>query len=718
MTPEEIHAEAVKRFTTADNKDEVQRASAIRDMIFVHAEDGQWDEDAIERRRDRPRYTINRVAGAVDQIVGDQRQNRIAVKVSPRDETNQKLADIFTGLIRNIEQTSSAVNAYDQAFEETVTGGYGGWRILTDFEADDSFDQEIHIEPINSAASSLYFDPNAQRYDKRDAEFAFLITRMSEEAFKEAYPDASPVDWELSNAGGGLRRTWFRGNQVRVAEYWFKEPIKKKIGLLSDGRVIDLDEEKAVLDELAVTGVTVVQERTVDSHRVKSVIMSGVELLTEVQDWAGKFIPLIPIFGKTAHVNGENFTRGIVRMAKDAQRIYNYATSSAVEATALTPKDPIWITPAQAKGNEASLRTFNTSNSPYMFYNPDPKAPGPPSRGGAPQLQTALLQQVSQAATDIHSTTGLEPASLGNVPELKSGKAIRAQQAMGDRGAFVFRDNLAKSIAYTGEILVDLLPRIYDTERIVQILGVDGVTESVTINEPETNELNQPIIDEETKKQVIVNDLSQGRYTISIATGPSFSTKREETVEQLVLLAGQSPVIQELALDLIVKNMDLNGGDEIERRIRKRMITQKIIEPTDEEREELGLDQPPAPDPMNEELIRNLAAQTEKLQIEGQKTIAEVENKDADTQKKILETQKISVDSLVAIREIVIKKIQAGIPITPEEIELIRGQSVIVEETQGDALRGGEMARSAPLGAPQVPAGNPPFMQEEPIGGR
>lgn len=703
MTPEEIHEEAVKRFDNASGSDEIQRVAAIRDMIFVHAEDGQWDEDAIERRRDRPRYTINRVAGAVDQIVGDQRQNRIAVKVSPRDEANQKLADIFTGLIRNIEQGSSAVNAYDQAYDETVTGGYGGWRVLTDFEADDSFDQEIHIEPINSAASSLYFDPNAQRYDKRDAEFAFLITRMSEEAFKETYPDASPVDWELPTPGAGLRRTWFRDNQVRVAEYWFKEPIKKRIGLLSDGRVIDLDEEKAVLDELADTGVTVVRERTVDSHKVKSVIMSGVELLTEVQDWAGKFIPLVPLFGKTSHINGENFIRGIIRMAKDAQRIYNYATSATVEATALTPKDPIWITPMQAKGNEPSLRRFPTANTPFMFYNPDPEAPGPPSRGGAPQLQTALIQQTVQAGMDIHATTGLEPASMGNVPELKSGKAIRAQQAMGDRGAFVFRDNLAKSISYTGEILVDLLPRIYDTERVVQILGLEGVTESVTINKPEFNELNQPITDEETGKQVIINDLSQGKYTISITTGPSFSTKREETVEQLITLAGKSPIIQELALDLIVKNMDLNGGEEIERRIRKRMITQGVIEPTDEEKEELGLDQPPAPDPTNVALNRNLDAQTEKLQIEGQKIIAEVENKDADTQKKTMETQKISVDSLVAIREIVIKKIQAQIPVTPEEIELIQGQSVIVEETQGDVLRGSEVARSAPLGNPQIP---------------
>jgi len=703
LASEETHFEALKRFNNADMKDEVQRSFAIRDMIFVHAEDGQWDEDAIERRRDRPRYTINRIAGAIDQIVGDQRQNRIAVKVSPRDEANEKLADIFTGLIRNIEQASSAVNAYDQAFDETVTGGYGGWRILTDFDADDSFDQEIHIEPINSAASSLYFDPNAKRYDKRDAEYAFLVTYMSEEAFKTAYPDTAVVDFQQSLAETSFRSSWFKGDRVRVAEYWFKEPINKEIGLLSDGRVIDLKEEEAVLDELNNIGVTIIQRRTVESHKIKTVIMSGAELLTDVQDWAGKFIPLVPLFGKSAVVDGERFTRGIVRMAKDAQRIYNYATSSAVEATALTPKDPIWITPKQAEGNEAKLRRFPTQNSPFMLYNPDPNAPGAPQRGGAPQLQTALLQQISQAATDIHSTTGLEPASLGNVPELKSGKAIRAQQAMGDRGAFVFRDNLAKSIAYTGEILVDLLPRIYDTERVVQILGVDGVNESVTINQPEFDEINQPIIDQQTGEQVIVNDLSQGKYTISIKTGPSFATKREETVEQLVMLAGQSPIIQELALDLIVKNMDLNGGEEIERRIRKRMITQQIVEPTPEETQELGLDQPPAPDPLNEELLRNLQAQTEKTQIEGEKIIAEVQNKDADTQLKVMNTQKVSVDSLVAIREIVIKKIQAGIPITPEEIELIKGQSVIVEETQEDVLRGGEVAGSAPLGRPQIP---------------
>ena len=692
---EEIQAEALKRFDDAQNRDERQRSLAIQDMLFVHAEDGQWDTDALSRRGDRPRYTVDRISGAIDQIEGDQRQDDVGIKVSPRDDASKKMAGIFTGLIRNIEQASQSQSAYDQAFDEGVTGGYGGWRILTNFDADDSFDQEISIEAISSAASSLYFDPNAVRYDRSDAQFAFVITRMSESAFKEAYPDAQPVNFEEPVAELGLRRgDWFRNKEVRVAEYWFKEPIKRKIGLLSDGRVIDMEEEQAVLDELADGGVTVVKERTVDSHRVRSVIMSGSELLTEVQDWAGKFIPLVPYFGKMNVVDGERFIRGVVRKAKDSQRIYNYGTSAIVEATALTPKDPYWITAVQAKGYQNDLKRFNVSNSPFMFYNVDPLAPGPPQRTGAPTLQSALLQQVSQAATDIHATTGLEPASMGNVPELKSGKAIEAQQKMGDRGAFVYRDNMSKSLVYTGQILVDLIPKIYDQDRVIQILGADGAEESIQIN--------QKVIDLETGEEVVVNDLAQGKFTVTIKSGPSFSTQREETANQLIALtpAFAEAGIPGLALDLIVKNLNLNNGDEIQQRIRKSMIERGIIEATDEERKEFKLDKQPAPDPMNEELIKNLAAQTEKLQIDGQKSIAETENKDADTQKKVFEAQKISVDALVAMRKVVIEKINAGINITPQEIELIQGQSAIVEESQGDTLRQTELAGSGPLGNP------------------
>ena len=699
--PDNDIQEVLKRFDLAQKVDKAQRILAVDDMVFTHATDGQWEDNIIQKRANKPRYTINRVAGAVDQLIGDQRQNRIGVKVTPRDKGDEKTAEVLTGLIRSIERQSCAVNAYDQAFDEQTTGGYGGWEIVTDYQDEDTFDQDIKIEPLDSAASTLYFDPDAKRYDKSDAQFAFKITLMTRESFKEKWPDAALHDFPQPQPESEsilFGNVWFSSEMVRVADYWYKIPIKRKIGALSDGRVIDLEEEKDVLDELEAQGITVVKTRTVDSHRIEMVVMNGTEFLTEPQQWDGMFIPLIPVFGRNVTVGGIRYIRGIVRMAKDSQRIYNYATSAAIEATALTPKDPYWLTTIQAAGYEKDYKRFNVDNKPFMLYNSDPLAPGPPSRGGAPQLQTALLEQIRQAATDIHATTGLEPASMGNIPELKSGKAIQAQQAMGDRGAFVFQDNLRKSVEYSAQVLVDLITRIYDTERVVQIVGIDDSVQDITLNEPQSNGINQPIIDEETGEQVIVNDLNQGKYNVHATSGPSFTNQREETATQLINLATQSPIIQELALDRIVKNMNLVDGEEIEKRVRRHMIKQGTIEPTDEEKEELGLNETPPPDPMQESLRKNVDAVTTKTEIESQKIIADIENKDADTQQKIIQTQKTSVDALTALRENVLKKLESGLSITPEEIELIRGQSAIVEETQGDVLRGSEVAGSLPLG--------------------
>jgi hypothetical protein len=453
--------EILENFDRASNPDYEQRRLAVEDGIFVNEEDGQWSEDVSRKRRNRPRYQIDRVSPAIDQVVGDHRQNSVAIKVSPEGAANAATARVYTGLIASIENLSKAQNSYDNAFLETVTGGYGGWRVLTEYSSDDSFDQDVVIKPIPSAASSLYFDPAATEYDRRDAKFGFYVSYMPLTDFEAQYPDRAVTDFTQKEYETSRAKGWFQGESVRIAEYWYKEPYKLEIGLLSDGRVIDMKEDGAAVDEL---GLEVVKTRRVDSNKVYMVVVNGAEILTKPQEWPGKYIPLIPVFGKNVTIDGRKYVRGMVRKAKDPQRIYNYASSAAIEATALTPKDPIWITPKQAAGFESRLRNFPSQNSPFMFYNPDPAMPGPPQRGGAPQLQQALIQQVAQASQDIHATTGLEPASMGNVPELKSGKAIQSQQEMGDRGAFVYHDNLAKSIEYTGEILVDLIPRIYDSD--------------------------------------------------------------------------------------------------------------------------------------------------------------------------------------------------------------------------------------------------------------
>jgi hypothetical protein len=690
---DEDFQEAMERWDLCENADKEQRKKAIEDELFIHSEDGQWSEDITEKRIDRPRFTIDKISGALDQLVGNQRQTRSGIKVIPATGGEEKTAQIYTGLIRNIETVSNAHNSYDNGYDEQLTGGYGGLcRVVTEFESDETFDQVIKLKPIRSAASSYFTDPSAEEYDKRDSMFQFLLSYMTVSAFRLKYPNATVVDFDREEYRYSGVNKWFQGDGIRVAEYWYKVPKKKTVGLLNDGRVIDIEEEKDVIDELAAQGINIVRTREIESHDIFMRLMSGAEFLTEPQPWAGKYIPLVPIFGKTAMVDGRIFIRGKVRKAKDAQRIYNYTTSANVEAAALTPKDPFFLTPTQFGKHGSQWKTFNTKNPPVMLYDPDPLAPGPPGRAGAPTVQNALIMQTQQAAQDIHATTGLEPASLGNVPELKSGKAIEAQQAMGDRGSYVFEDNLKKSKQFLGTILVDLIPRIYDTERIVKVLGEDESIEDVEINKPMIdNGINQPIIDQQTKKQVIVNDLSQGDYGVVVTSGPAFATKKQETVNQLISLSSANEIVGQLALDLIIDNMELNNKDEIKKRIRRYMVEQGTAEPTDEEIEEMGLDQEPPPDPLNQAYVENINMQTEKL-------IAEIRNKDADTQNKIMSANEKSIKALTDLIEGYIKQMDAGIPIGEPEVDIIEGQQALVQDVQKDTIENQEVAESNPVG--------------------
>lgn len=683
-----IHSEAMSRFENVSNAERDQRSQAIEDAFFAHSSDGQWEDDAKEKRKDRPRYTLNRVAGSLDQVNGNQRQNRTQIKVRPTQGGTKDIAKIKAGLSRSIENLSDATSIYDAAFDETITGGWGGWRILTQF-VEDSFDQEILIAPIKSAASSLYFDPSAEKYDKRDAMWAFYIKDIDIEVFKRDYPEASINDFSSNIYYEGNCSGWFSSNIIRVAEYWRVELVDAEIGLMSDGRVLNLTEEKDIIDELAtqIPAVTVVKTRKTKIRKVESFIMNGAEILEGPMDWAGKYIPLIPVYGRTYNIQGKEYIRGMVRLAKDPQRIYNYATSTAIEATALTPKDPYWITSKQALGHESKLKSFNTTNSPFMIYNADADSPGPPSRTGAPSVQQALLQQQAQASQDIYAATGIYPTALGLNPELKSGKAVIAEQKQGDRSTYVFSDNLIKSIKYTGDILDDLMPRIYDTQRVVTILNFDGSTEDVEINAEALNDFNQTVMDEQTGKPVIVNDLSVGKYETYVEAGPAYSTLREESAQQLIDLTAASPMFQQIATDLIAKNLNILESDELTKRIRGLMIREGTVQATPEEVEELGLNQPQQPSPEQEALLENIRMQTAKLMADTENKNADTDLKDAETLETKLAAQNKAIDSYNKLMDAYKIQIETGVNLGVTEAVIAKAQQGIINLTQEDLVK-------------------------------
>jgi hypothetical protein len=668
----EIHALSVKRFTRLEMKERDQRRLAVEDIKFAQAEDGQWDDGAKEKRKDRPRFTINRVAGAIDQLIGDQRQNRTNIKIRPvSGGASESVAETLTGLIRNIEADSKASNCYDVAFDEMVNGGYGGWRITTAFN-DADFNQSIKFKPINTATTSLWFDDAAKEYDKRDAKFAYVTLDMPKEEHKERFPNSPVHDWSQENFNQSGCQAWFGEGFTRVAEYWVKTPIDKTIALLSDGRVIDSDEEKAVMDELAKSGATVVKTRKVKTHKVEMYLMDGSGILEGPMAWAGKYIPLIPVYGRQAFIENETYVRGIVRFAKDANRIYNYETSAMVETNALTPKDPYWYTPENSKGHEAKYRNFPTQNSPFMPYNPDVKTGGaPPTRTGAPSVQQGSLVILQQMSMDLYHVTGMQPPSIGVNPELKSGKAIIAQERQGDRGSFIFTDNLIKSIEYSAEILIDLIPRIYDTAQQVRILQQDGETKNVEINT-----INQEVTDEQTGKKVLVNDLSIGRYDIVTDTGPAFATQRQESAQQILDLIATSPQFEALAMDLVAKDLPILETKELTKRVRKLMIQNGTIKPTDEEIEEYGLNEPQAPDPQQAAITENVQMQTEKL-------MADIKEKDAKTIETLIDAQSEAVESYKTLLETYKLQSDLGIELTnADRAILIKQRDLVVEAQQ------------------------------------
>ena len=404
---------------------------------------------------------------------------------------------------------------------------------------------------------------------------------------------------------------------------------------MSDGRTLDLDDEKEVIDDLLFQGVEIVKQRSVKSHKVEMYIMSGAEILKGPMLWGGKFIPLVPLYGRIAYIEGRTTIRGLVRFAKDACRIYNYAVSANIEVTALAPKDPYWITDVMIGANKNQFETFAEKNPAFMVFEPDERLGNAvPQRTGAPSVQTGLIQILQQASMDVHTTTGLHAPSMGNGSSLLSEKAIMSQAEKGDRGVYVFSDNLVKSIEYTGDILIDLIPKTYDTERLVTILGEDGTAEVIKINAQSFDDFNQTVIDEQTGQPVIVNDISRGRYDVVAVSGPAFSTQKREALEQLIQLADASEEFAGISGDLIAGSLDVLESDEIKNRMRKIYIQKGIATPTEEEIEQMGLNQPQQPNPEQEALLKNIESET-------MKNAAEIESKQIENEKKRAETMKI-----------------------------------------------------------------------------
>lgn len=549
-------ADVREKYDACTQYEQEVREASVEDVRFANVPGAQWEDSQRKKRGNRPCYEFNLLRQHVRQVTGDQRQARPQVKVRAVEDDDAEGAELRQGLIRNIEAQSNADRAYDTAFEFAATGGFGGWRVVTEYSDDDAWEQDIRIKEVRDPFA-IWFDPAAQEYDRRDARYAFFEQRMPRDQFKAQWPKAQCADFDSARDYGD----WFGDTTVRVAEYWVKKPTKRTLLLLSDGRTVDADEVAPALDEMEAQGITVVREREVQTTKVCMYLVSGAEVLSGPHEWPGKFIPLVPVYGDLLHLDGRDVYSGLVRHAKDAARLGNYQMTTAMESIAKLPKAPYLVTPAMLEGAgvKASWERASREDPLFLAYTPDPKAPGGrPVREQQPEFPAAMVQMAQVCNDLIKGVTGIHDASLGAKSNETSGKAIIARQREGDTANFVYQDNLSRSIRYTGEILLDLIPKVYDTERTIRILGVDGGEKFVKVN--------KPVMDEQTGQWVKVNDLSAGKYDVTVTTGPSFSTQRAEFVELMNTLFQGNPNAFPLFGDLFFKALDAPQAQELSER--------------------------------------------------------------------------------------------------------------------------------------------------------
>lgn len=565
---EDIIERAKACLTQAEDAEGENRKLALEDTKFSIGE--QWPLNIRQEREQdkRPCLVVNRIPGFIHQITNDQRQNRPAIRVHPvGDGADLETAKVIQGLIRHIEYNSNADVAYDTAFDHTARGGFGFWRVLTDFVSPDSFDQEIYIKRVPDQFS-VFMDPRSQEPDGSDAEWALVLEYLTRDDYRDKYPDSklASLSWESI----GLQPPqWMRDGAACVAEFFYKSYEDHTLYLLKDGRSVldtDLHAEAAQAAQAGVQ-IEVVKSRQTKVPVIKWCKLNPIEIL-ERTDWPGKYIPVVPVYGDEIRVDGKRVLEGIVRNAKDPQRMLNFYKSAEAEAIALAPRAPFVGAEGQFEGHEAEWQTANTRNHAYLEYKAtsvDGQMVPPPQRMAVEPAVGAISQGAMQAADDLKSATGIYDPTLGAGPADTSGVAIQKRNIQAQTANFHFIDNLTRALRHTGRILVDLIPRIYDTARTARIIGEDGTQKIITLNQSFNSDSGEQLL----------YKLDTGTYDVTVDVGPSFASKRQETAASMQELSRAYPQLMQYAGDLMVGSMDWNKAQEIADRL-KRMLPPQL----------------------------------------------------------------------------------------------------------------------------------------------
>jgi len=663
-----LHSDALNQFNDIQTALRDERLQCLQDRRFYSLAGSQWEGPLWDVYENKPRFEVNKVHLAVIRIINEYRNNRITVDYVSKDGSdNDKLAETCDGLYRADEQDSVADEAYDNAFEEAVGGGFGAWRLRTvyeDEEDEDNEKQRIRIEPIFDADSSVFFDLNAKRQDKADARFAFVVTSMTRASYKEEWGD-DPTDWP--KIIHQYEFDWCTPDVVYVAEYYKVEDVTETVRIFRaiDGteeryRQADFEADPALEETLAAIGSQEVRQRKIKSRRVHKYIMSGGKILEDAGYIAGKEIPIVPVYGKRWFVDNVERCMGHVRLAKDAQRLKNMQLSKLGEISALSSVEKPILVPEQVAGHQVMWADDNLRNYPYLLVNPitgpdgSQQISGPVAYTRSPQIppaMAALLQITEQDMQDILGSSQQADKMVSNI----SGKAIEMIQTRLDMQTFIYMSNFAKGMKRCGEIWLSMARDIYVEEgRKMKVVEAD---ESVGMIE-----LMRPMVSE-TGEVVMENDLSRAKFDVNVDVGPSSTSKRAATVRALtgMMAITDDQQTKQVLQAMAMMNMEGEGIGEVRDFFRKQLVRMGVVKPTEQEQEEMMVELQGQPEDPNKIFLQAAAeeaiAKAAKARADTVKTVADAGLSRARTAETLAKTgvqeQNMALTALEATQQAV-----------------------------------------------------------------
>jgi hypothetical protein len=607
--------------------DEKNRQEATLDARFVAGD--QWDAP-VRQRRDaaaKPTLTINRLPAFVAQLVGNRRLNDIGIKIIPDSGGEKKIAEVRTGLIRNIQKESRAQQAYDKAFEQAVIGGLGNFQVHLDYAHDDVFEQDIRFAMIPDPLAVVW-DAGSVEPSGADAQHVFVVDRLSRKDFKKRYPKAEAGTWAYNSKS--MSYGWDTEDTVQVVSFWRMRSESREVALLVDGSVVDVTDEDltdpTVLDTFAVDADGFPMIREVQRKYAEMYLCSSKDLLAGPYRLPIQRVPVFRVPGWELFIEGDRIRWGLIRFLRDPQKLHNYWRSTIAEKLVGSPKAKWVASSAAVEGRENEWRQSHLKDDPLLIYNAESGAP--PQRAEPVQLEPALIQEAGMAAQDIRDVSNIHEASLGVQGNEVSGRAIMARQQVGELGTVIYQDNLNIAIEEAGKVINQLIPFVYNGPRIVKILGPDNQTEEqVTINAPGGI------------------DITTGKYSVSVVTGPSYTTRRVEAREEMMAMVNAMPQVMAPAADLIIEAQDWPGSEKIARRMRTQ-LPPGMIGQEDMDEEMIAQQQAAAQAAQQQQEIAMV-----QLQLEVEERRAEIELKRVEAAERMAKVEEIRARAAKAAAE-------------------------------------------------------------------